>query len=668
MGIVAALLLQAMLCGTAHAAEWSITPLKPGGIYEIGEKAGWNVKPQATSAGAIPRIELRTDLTQRDYHGGEKIDLGAAGRVISVVQSKPGMVFLAINGDESSPAVAGLALSPRQIAPSQPAPRDFDGFWRKKVQSALRMPLDAELKPGSSDRTGVDYFTLRMKHSSGGYIHGQLAKPAREGKFPALVTYQWAGRPYPLEKSWVTERAAQGWLVLNIEPHDVLPDQPQSYYDALPDELKNYASIGRGDRDRNYFLRMYLADYRAVDYLASRPDWNGETLVAMGTSMGGQQAICTTALNPKVTALIAHVPAGADMLGPLHGRASGYPNWPAQDKAVQRTAPYFDTVNCAARVKVPALVSMGFVDTVTPPVGIWAMFNQLRGPKEVVPLVDAAHNHQSTAEQQAPYTRRAEAWLTQLRNGQTPLPPATRPEPRTDANSQKAHEQLLEKKTKGRIDVYFIGDSITRRWGTDDPQYSAFLANWNQNFHGWNAGDFGWGADRIQNILWRLDQGELTDVNPKVIVIMAGTNNVSVRPAPGNEPEIAADIAAGIGAIVQRARKLAPRATIVLMGITHRNDNMAYVPVIRQTNALLSKLADGRNVRFIDLNGKLADASGKLHPGMTETDQLHLALGGYQVWADALKPVLTSLLGPPAATDSAPPPTGDPSRTTAPRN
>lgn len=244
---------------------------------------------------------------------------------------------------------------------------------------------------------------------------------------------------------------------------------------------------------------------------------------------------------------------------------------------------------------------------------------------------------------------------------------ASVPAPRRDANSLTAHEQLLVKKTQGRIDVYFIGDSITRRWGASDPQYSALLANWKQNFHGWNAGDFGWGADHIQNMLWRLDEGELTDVHPKVIVIMAGTNNVAARPVAGREAEIAADIAQGIGTLVDRARKLAPRATIVVMGITLRNDNMAYVPVIRQVNALVAKLADGQSVRFLDINDKLADATGKLLPGMTDPDQLHLAVPGYQVWADALKPVLTSLLGPPAATDSAPSPTGDPSGNAPPR-
>src|ERR1700730_16087663 len=102
--------------------------------------------------------------------------------------------------------------------------------------------------------------------------------------------------------------------------------------------------------------------------------------------------------------------------------------------------------------------------------------------------------------------------------------PADQPVARTDQNSLVAHSQLLEKAKKGRIDIYFEGDSITRRWGATD--YPELLANWNQNFFGWNAADFGWGADTIQNILWRLGNGELDGVNPKIIVLLAGANNV----------------------------------------------------------------------------------------------------------------------------------------------
>src|SRR5205814_597585 len=101
--------------------------------------------------------------------------------------------------------------------------------------------------------------------------------------------------------------------------------------------------------------------------------------------------------------------------------------------------------------------------------------------------------------------------------------PATQPVPRADANSIAAHARLLEKAKHGRIDIYFEGDSITRRWGATD--YPELLANWNRNFFGWNAADFGWGADTIQNILRRLANGELDRINPKLIVLLAGTNN-----------------------------------------------------------------------------------------------------------------------------------------------
>src|SRR5687767_15402577 len=105
-----------------------------------------------------------------------------------------------------------------------------------------------------------------------------------------------------------------------------------------------------------------------------------------------------------------------------------------------------------------------------------------------------------------------------------PGPAAAFPVPRTDANSKLAHEQLVAKaRAPGRIDLYFVGDSITRRWGCTDPQWAELLANWYDNFFGWNAGNFGWGADRIENILWRVCNGELDGVHPRVIVILAGT-------------------------------------------------------------------------------------------------------------------------------------------------
>lgn len=233
--------------------------------------------------------------------------------------------------------------------------------------------------------------------------------------------------------------------------------------------------------------------------------------------------------------------------------------------------------------------------------------------------------------------------------------PADQPAPRTDKNSQLAHAQLVAKAKQGGIDVYFVGDSITRRWGATD--YPQLLANWTTNFFGWNAGNFGWGADATQNILWRLENGELDGVNPKIIVLLAGINNVGT--VPGGEEKIE-NITRGLKAIVKVCQAKAPNAVIIVTGIFPRNDNMAVVPEINRINENLAKLADGKKIRYLNVNDKLADAEGKLFPGMAH-DKLHLTVKGYQVWADGLKPLFTEILGPPAQTDHAPPPTGDPS-------
>ena len=663
--------LAAHLCS---AQQPTFTPYKASGIYAVGEKVGWTA---ALPPGAAPASGYAYTVRKnnQDVIKTGTLDFSSGRAVIETVLNEPAMVYVQIStpgGEGQGSGMAlGAAVAPERLQPSAPRPADFDAFWSSKIRVLKAVPENAVLTPADSGKPDVEYATVRMDNVGGSHLYGQLAKPKRPGKFPALVILQWAGGPYPLQKQWVTDRAAEGWLAINISPHDVLPTEPQGYYDALPQELKNYHTIGREDRDRSYFLKMYLADYRAVDYISRHPDWDGRTLVVMGTSMGGQQSLAVAGLHPKITHLVVNEPAGCDTNGPLHGRASGYPFWPADNPQAMKTALYFDPVNFAPRIKATSLVAIGFVDTVTPPVGIWIAFNQIRGPKEAVPMIDSPHNHQATPAQQRPYTTRSAEWLNTLARGGAVKPnpdftrnqttPADQPVPRSDQNSMLAHAELLEKRKKGRIDLYFLGDSITRRWGTSDEQYRAFLENWRQNFFGWNAANFGWGGDTTQNILWRLQNGELDGVNPRVIVLMAGTNNVGrTSPQVPDDPRIA-DVPRGIKAILDLCRKKAPKATIVLMGITPRNDNMAVMPIINEINRRIAKFADGKRIRYVNVNDRLADKEDRLYEGMHNGDKLHLDLKAYQVWADALKPILKELLGPPAKEDHAPPPTGDPS-------
>jgi cephalosporin-C deacetylase len=680
-GIIPALILFLAASHLYAARQIALTPFKPSGIYEIGEKVGWTV---SLPRGASPAGDYKYTIKKNNFDVIKTgtLDLSSGSATIDITLNEPAMVYVQIaspDGAADDPGNAGIvvgaAVSPEQLQPSVPRPADFDSFWDSKIKMLNDIPENAVLTPADSGNPDIDYATIKMDNIDGTHVYGQLAKPRKEGRFPALAIFQWASPPYPLQKQWVTDRAAEGWLALDIEPHDVLPDQPRSYYNALPRAIKHYESIGNDDRDKCYFLRMYLADYRAVEYLAGRPDWNGKILVARGTSMGGQQSLCVAGLNSKVTHVIVDEPSGCDSNGPLHGRKSGYPNWPSNNPKIMETALYFDAVNFAPHIKVPSLVAMGFVDTTAPPVGIWTAFNQIPGPMEAVPMIDSPHNNLATAAQQQPYTDRSAQWLDILVKGGEvkPIqklnrpgaigttPAADQPIPRSDRNSQIAHAQLLEKAAKGGIDVYFEGDSITRRWGASDAQYKDFLANWKRNFFGWNAADFGWGGDAIQNILWRLNNGELDNVSPKIIVVLAGTNNVGNAVPQGNDDVEVANIARGIKAILDVCRQKAPGATIILTGITPRNDNMAVMPAINKINDNIAMFADGNKIRYLNINDKLADKDGRLLDGMANQDKLHLAVNGYQVWADALKPIFTELLGPPAQVDTAPPPTGDPS-------
>lgn len=261
-------------------------------------------------------------------------------------------------------------------------------------------------------------------------------------------------------------------------------------------------------------------------------------------------------------------------------------------------------------------------------------------------------------------TRAAETLPTPTASPAT-VGPASRPVPRPDDNSRKAHEQLVEKAHHGRIDAYFVGDSILRRWGCTDPLYAEFLENWRKNFHGWNAANFGWGSDRVEHVLWRLQNGEFDGLEqpPKVILLLAGTNNLQEPAATRYDQALVEDVSAGLRTVVDWLRRRAPRTVVVVIGILPRTDvhgGTSLMPNIRAINTRLAALADNPRVRYLDLTSSFADAEGRVLPGLMG-DGVHPTTTGYQRIADALRPIFTEVLGPRADRDLAPPPTGDPS-------
>ena len=280
----------------------------------------------------------------------------------------------------------GAAVAPEKLGPSTPRPEDFDTFWEGKLAAQAKVPIHPVLTPVQTDVAGVE-LNMFVLDALGSQTHGYLAKPAREGKFPALIQLQYAG-VYALNARGAAQRAAEGWLFINVDSHDKLPS------DASGNIPRNYQAVGNTEREKSYFLNMYLRDSRALDYLLTRPDWDGRTIVLTGGSMGGQQSLVLAGLRPeKITAALVCVPAGADANGDLHGRKAGYPNWPSNNPDVMKTALYFDTVNFASRIKAPVMAGMGFIDTISPPAGVWTALNQIAGPKEPLPMIESEHDN-----------------------------------------------------------------------------------------------------------------------------------------------------------------------------------------------------------------------------------------------------------------------------------
>jgi cephalosporin-C deacetylase len=386
-------------------------PYHASGLYDVGDTVGWIVSRGPTAPTYAYKWTIRRN--NKDVLKEGKLDLSSGKDRIEVVGDQPEMIYVAIEpyADFSGASVApdagaiaahsfvggntgrnnglyavGAAVAPGRLGLSTQRPPDFDAFWDAKLSAQAKVPINPSVTPIPSDIPGIEESMFALD-AMGSKVHGYIATPARQGHFPALVQLQYAGI-YALDPHWAAQRASDGWLVINVDAHDKLPS------DRSGEIPRSYVEVGNTDREKSYFLNMYLRDSRALDYLFTRPDWDRKTLVLIGGSQGGQQSFALAGLHPeKITAVLVCVPAGADTNGDLHGRKSGFPNWPSDNPKAMETALYFDPVNFASRIKAPVMAGMGFIDTVSPPAGVWTALNQVPGPTEPLPLIESEHDN-----------------------------------------------------------------------------------------------------------------------------------------------------------------------------------------------------------------------------------------------------------------------------------
>ena len=194
------------------------------------------------------------------------------------------------------------------------------------------------------------------------------------------------------------------------------------------------------------------------------------------------------------------------------------------------------------------------------------------------------------------------------------------------------HEQFLYRIKQGDIGLLFIGDSITDFW----PRTGEY--SW-LKFAPYHPANFGISGERTEHVLWRMANGELDGIHPKLVVLMIGTNNIGQRPA-----DKAGWAAAGVAKIVETIHEKLPDSKVLLLGIFPRDDkNSEPRAEVVKINAIIAKLDDGGKTRYLDISEVFLDGNGEI-PKDVMADKLHPTAKGYDLWFEAIQATVNEMM------------------------
>ena len=195
------------------------------------------------------------------------------------------------------------------------------------------------------------------------------------------------------------------------------------------------------------------------------------------------------------------------------------------------------------------------------------------------------------------------------------------------------HWAVNERVRQGDVDMIFIGDSITHSWENNGKEV------WQKYYGHRKVVNLGFSGDRTQHVLWRLDNGNIDGISPKVAVIMIGTNNSN------RDDNTAEEIADGIIAICKKLRAKLPKTKILLLAVFPRAEKPCpQREKIAKANKIASKIADGKMIHYLDIGPKFLQPDKSISKEIMP-DFLHLTPRGYQIWAEAIEPTIAKLMG-----------------------
>jgi cephalosporin-C deacetylase len=350
----------------------------------------WFVGPELLPPVRTGTVELSTDGTAR-VDAGTRADAGFLRFIATVVDE-----------GRSYRGICTVGFAPEQIKAVVQDPEGFDAFWQEGKDALAKIPIGEQRTPYPEKSTvTLDAYQVSFQNVAGpsnrgaSRIYGILTEPKAPGKYPALLRVPGAG-VYGV--SGIVKEALEDTIVLSIGIHGIPLTLDASVYNSISrGAIDTYYIYNINSRDKYYYRRVYLGCVRAVDYLASLPNWDGKTLAVVGSSQGGALAIVTAALDSRVGALASIHPALSDAGGfTLNGRAGGWPPELFQDPANQtkerlENFAFYDAVNFARRVKAPGIYSWGYNDETCPPVSTYSAYNVITAPKVLTLQVETGH-------------------------------------------------------------------------------------------------------------------------------------------------------------------------------------------------------------------------------------------------------------------------------------
>lgn len=380
---------------------WVTVPDHADWLYRVGEKASVEVQlyhygiPQD---GVEVTYELADDMMNPDKKGTVTLKGGKA-RIPVGTMKEPGFRDCRLSAKVGGKVVKHhikLGFSPEKLQPFTKLPKDFNEFWTAAKAELAKFPLKytRELAPEyCTDR--IDCYLVKLFiNNRGQAIYGYLTMPkgAKKGACPAVLCPPGAGIKTIKEPLRHKYYAEQGFIRFEIEIHGLNPtmsaEQFKEISTAFNGRENGYLSNGLDNKDNFYMKRVHLACVRAIDFLASLPEWDGRNMAVQGGSQGGALAIITAGLDERVTACAANHPALSDMARYTIKKAGGYPHHfrvPGMDTPDKlRTMAYYDVVNYARQVKCPTRITWGYNDDTCPPTTSYIVYNVLTCPKEAL--------------------------------------------------------------------------------------------------------------------------------------------------------------------------------------------------------------------------------------------------------------------------------------------